>query len=77
MKYARVTIDSELLMALLTKGPIIHLKVLNGLPKGTKLRYITSNQVLSIDIIVEHESFKSLSDGEEIPILNSPSFYTL
>jgi hypothetical protein len=54
-------------MGFLTQGSVIHLKIVHGLPVGTKFVRIVEDGVYGISIVIEHNSFKELEDGELIP----------
>lgn len=68
MRYRRVRIDSSILIHLITKGNEVHVKCLDGLPKGTKFAYVVPHFDYTIWIVVEHEFFDDLKEGQEIPI---------
>jgi len=68
MKYRRVRISSERLIGMFITDREFHIRVKEGLPKGTKFIHLTSNQIYGVDIVVEHESFDSLKDGDTIPL---------
>lgn len=53
-----------------------HIKCISGLPEGTKFCYSIPDTLYGIWIVVEHESFPLLKEGEIIPILK-PSLFTV
>ncbi len=75
MKLARITVSSGFLVDMMTKGKEFHFRCLEGLPKGTQFVRVTPrNDLHGIDIIVMHESFRDLQDGDIIPELDRPIF---
>ncbi len=70
MRFRRLQITPESLMAMFTDGAETHLRVIsNGLPEGTTFVRITgSDQFAGIDLIVEHPSFDELKSGDLLPI---------
>lgn len=68
MRYRRVRISHQILMDMFVTGNHINVQVIRGLPSDARFRYITSGSIFGIDIVVEHEDFDDLNDGDEIPI---------
>ena len=67
MRFRRVRINHRILLAIFTQGSEIGLTVVEGIPPNAKFIRITSDEVAGIDIIVEHESFTELNDGDIVP----------
>ena len=77
MKYRRIQISGLMLIHLCGVGNIFHSKCIEGLPIGARFAYCLPDSVYGIYIVVEHESFDELKDGDEIPIHPSPIFERL
>jgi len=67
MKYMRVRLSHLFLMHFLTDGSVINIIVHKGLPEGAEFRYLIKGTA-GVDIVVEHDSFEKLNDGDVIPI---------
>ena len=67
MKYVRVRISTHLLMDIFTNENIINVRIKQGLPIGCRFCYVIPSDTYGIDIVVSHESFRELKDGEKIP----------
>jgi hypothetical protein len=73
MKFMRVTVSMKLIMDLLTTGNEVHIRVIEGLPEGTKFAYMMpSLEYGRMELVVEHESFPELRNGQLIPPLPLP-----
>lgn len=78
MRYKRVIISGEFFTMLATENNEIHAKCVNGLPKGTRFRYVIPEPYYGVAMVVEHESFPELKDGDEIPTFEpKPEFHKL
>jgi hypothetical protein len=73
----RVIIYGQILIDMVTKGAEHHIKCIEGLPEGTMFRYATNEPLFGIAIVVEHQSFKDLKEGDEIPIFPRPEINKL
>ncbi len=71
MRYKKVLIHGKLFVDFCTAGFETHVKCVQGLPEGTRFAYAIPETAYGIWIIVEHESFPLLNDGELIPIADS------
>jgi hypothetical protein len=67
MKYMRVNISGQFLVNLSIEGVILDAICSKGLPEGTKFAYSIPNTHNGIWLIVEHDSFRELENGELIP----------
>ncbi len=76
MKYMRVRLNRPILMHMLTEGSVINVIVRKGLPDGAEFRYIIEGTA-GIDLVVEHDSFEQLKDGDVIPIFPDILFDTI
>ena len=72
MRYKKVLLSGYFFIELFTEGNIIHAECVLGFPKGTKFVYSFTDQYRGIYIIIEHESFSLLEDGDEIPNFETP-----
>lgn len=72
MRYRRVVLSGELLVAIFTQNQIHTIRCIQGVPEGTKFKYAISEPVYGISIVIEHPSFKELKDGDEIPLQPYP-----
>lgn len=77
MRYMRVKFYTPFLMELLIQDKIIHAQVIKGLPIGTKFCYFLSSQYYTLELVVTHESFPELKDGDEIPLFNGNGIVVL
>lgn len=68
MRYKRVLISGVLLVSMFEEGKVIHAKCVKGLPSGTKFCYSFPYENYGIYIVVEHELFPELKNGDEIPL---------
>lgn len=55
---------------LFSEGMNNHTKCISGLPKGTKFVYAIPDTTYGVWMIVEHESFDLLNEGDMIPVHN-------
>lgn len=67
MRLKRVGISGVLLTNMFEDGLEIHAKIIKGLPKGTQFMYSIPSANYGIEIVVQHESFDDLKDGDLIP----------
>lgn len=75
MKYKRVRISGVFLTNLSVEGQESHAKCIKGLPEGTKFVYAIPEPANGIWMVVEHESFPELKDGDIIPEFESPIMF--
>lgn len=68
MRYRRLVIDGQMLINLLTQGTEHRYAVLIGLPAGTKFIYAIPESVIGVSLVIEHETFELLDNGDPIPI---------
>jgi hypothetical protein len=73
----RVRIASSVLLSYITQDSEHRFRVFKGIPKGCKFVRITSNEIYGLDLIIEHESFRILQDGDIIPIYNDSTSIVL
>ena len=77
MRYKVVRINHAFLMMMFTQDAQHLFKVTKGLPEGTKFCYVMRSDVYSIDLVVTHESFEELQDGDVIPMFEPLMFWNL
>lgn len=72
MKYMRVRVHAGYIVDMLTYGSIFYCRCIEGLPVGTKFVYAIPDTMYGIWIVVEHESFDELKQGQIIPEYPAP-----
>lgn len=73
MKYKKILVNGEFLIKMSEENNIIHARCIKGLPEGTKFCYsIPTNEYYGIYIVIEHESFPNLNEGDLIPNMDDP-----
>lgn len=77
MKLMFVRIHTEFLLDWMTNGKTHLFKVTNGLPQGTKFCYTIHDDFYAFKIVVSHDSFPELKDGEIIPEFKRIEFWKL
>jgi len=77
MRYKKILISGILLTRIMEKGYTFHAKCVEGIPKDSKFCYSIPDTINGIWIVIEHESFPELADGDIIPIFDKPMFEAL
>lgn len=68
MRYRRVQIWAQLLVESFVENSEYHIRCIKGLPSGTKFCYTYPTDEYNIWMVVTHESFDELKNGDIIPI---------
>lgn len=72
VRYMRITVSGQFLTLAAIEGHEVHAKCVKGLPEGTVFKYAIPDAAYGISMVVEHESFAELKDGDLIPIFERP-----
>ena len=67
-------VSGVFLTGICINGKLPTIEVTEGLPEGTKFAYAIPDMTYGIWMVVEHESFPELKDGEIIPVIHSPLY---
>lgn len=67
MKLRKVRISTIFLLDMMTESYTTNFKTMKGLPKGCEFHSVIYDGIFGFEIIVRHESFEELKDGDEIP----------
>lgn len=69
MKWKRIRINLTVFMRIMTQDAVINVKTLKGIPTGTQfINLCVYPHIGMIEMIIQHESFPDLKQGDEIPL---------
>ena len=76
MHYRLVPVAGLVLVRMMEEGRQSHVRCINGLPSGTRFveARIAWDQPPQVLLLVEHESFDRLREGDVIPLHPPPIF---
>ena len=69
MRYKRVAVTNQFFLGIMVEGNSYNFQVTKGVPKNTRVISVHPDisRIGVVEVVVEHESFPDLKEGDEIP----------